>query len=58
MSAIVRFQTIEIALCAHDYAMLTQGDRGTLFYSILPGGAPEKLDSMTTLSKRFYRLLT
>ncbi|MCC3451856.1 MAG: DUF2500 family protein [Microcoleus sp. PH2017_39_LGB_O_B] len=48
----------EIVLYAHDYAMLAQDDRGTLFYSIWPGSAPGKLDSMTTLFKRFDRDLT
>jgi Protein of unknown function (DUF2500) len=49
---------VEIALYANDYGMLAEGDRGTLCYSIWPGGAPGKLDSMTTLFKRFDRDLT
>jgi len=48
----------EICLYAHDYAMLSQGDRGTLSYSIVPGAAPGKLDSQSTVFKRFDRDLT
>lgn len=48
----------EIVLYAHDYGMLAQGDRGTLFYSILPGGEPGKLDPQRTVFKRFERDLT
>jgi hypothetical protein len=48
----------EIALYAHDCGMLAEGDPRTLFYSILPGGAPGKLDSITTLFERFDRDLT
>ncbi|MEG3860301.1 hypothetical protein [Microcoleus sp. herbarium12] len=48
----------EIALRARDYGMLAQGDRGTLFYIILPCRVPRKIDSLTTVFKRFDRDLT
>lgn len=38
--------------------VLDQFYRGTLFYSILPGSVPQKLDSLTTLFKRLDRDLT
>jgi hypothetical protein len=49
----------EICLDAHDYGMLAQGDRGTLYYyGIVPGGEPGKLDPQRTVFKRFDRDLT
>ena len=49
---------VEICLYAHDYGMLAQGDRGTLYYGIVPGGEAGKLDSQRTVFKKFDRDLT